>query len=307
MFRIFPQSNLNLIFAEFEKGNLEDAKIPVSQRTQLLNNPCYKLVRKPLFATLFWWMHARSGPLSDLRVRRAINLAIDRSHFVNVVRQNRFDEAHSLIPEGMFAYNPKLPQNTYDVEKAKQLLADAGYPGGQGLPPLELWSGVANHASRQDNQALKDSLAVIGIEVTLHEAKAWKAYYNKVVGKRPGSLARSAWFPSLPDPDDVLRALFHSQSKFNRGRYNNPQVDDLLEKARNELDESKRIDLYRNAEKLIIADVPTINLVHYKFERLFHPYVHGITTNSLGEPYMPMKTIWLDTARNGLPKTAETK
>ncbi|WP_143310191.1 ABC transporter substrate-binding protein, partial [Candidatus Entotheonella palauensis] len=299
---------LILIFDEFKKGNLEDSKIPeVAQRTQLLNNPCYKSVRKSLFATLFWWMDSRDGPLSDPRVRRAIHLAIDRSHFVKVVRQNRFDEAHSLIPEGMFAYNPELPKNIYDVEQAKELLAAAGYPGGQGMPPLELWSAVDTPASQKDHQAIKDDLAAIGIHVTLHAAQTWKQYSRNVLGKRPGILARNAWFPSLPDPDDVLYALFHSQSKFNRGHYHNQKVDELLEKAREEWDDSKRIGLYREAEKLIIADVPTINLVHYKFEHLFQPYVHGVHANSLGEHYIPMKTIWLDTAQHGLSKTAKSE
>jgi hypothetical protein len=64
--------------------------------------------------------------------------------------------------------------------------------------------------------------------------------------------------------------------------------------------------LYREAEKLIIADVPTINLVHYTFERLFHPYVHGVNASSLDEHYIPMKTIWLDMAQHGFPQTAKT-
>jgi ABC-type transport system substrate-binding protein len=128
-----------------------------------------------------------------------------------------------------------------------------------------------------------------------------------VFGKRPGRIFRYAWYPSMPDPDEVLYALFHSKSEFNRCHYHNETVDRLLEKGRDELDDSKRIDLYREAEKLIIADVPTINLVHYTFERLFHPYVHGVSANSLGEHYIPMKTIWLDTVQHGLSQTTRTE
>jgi ABC-type transport system substrate-binding protein len=111
----------------------------------------------------------------------------------------------------------------------------------------------------------------------------------------------------MPDPDDVLYVLFHSQGEFNRAQYHNQTVDRLLEKARGELDSSKRISLYREAEELIMADAPTINLVHYTFERLFHDYVRGVSANPLGEHYIPMKTIWLATVQHGSPKTATSE
>lgn len=307
VFRIFPKAPLEVIFAEFEQRRLEDAKIPVERRDQLLDDPRYQHIRMPILQTLFLWMDYREGPLRDLRVRRAINLAIDRSHLVDHIRKGRFAESHGFIPPGMFAYNPHLPTYTYDVAQAKQLLAEAGYPDGRGMPPLELWSSVASPTSMDDHQSIKNFLATIGIDVTLRTAQTWEAYVNQVLGKRPGIIFRYAWYPSMPDPDDVLYVLFHSQGEFNRGHYHNQAVDRLLEQARGELDNSKRIGLYREAEELIMADVPTINLVHYTFERLFHDYVHGVSANSLGEHYIPMKTIWLATVQHGFPKTAKSE
>ncbi len=111
----------------------------------------------------------------------------------------------------------------------------------------------------------------------------------------------------MSHPDDILYVPFHSRGEFNWGHYNNQKVDRLLEKAWGEWDDSKQIDLYREAEKLIIEDVPIINLVHYTFERLFCPYVHGVNANSPGEHYTLMKTTWLDTAQYGFPKTAQTE
>jgi len=111
----------------------------------------------------------------------------------------------------------------------------------------------------------------------------------------------------MPEPDDVLYRLFHSKSEFDRGHYNHEKVDRLLDNTRNALDDSKRMDLYREAEKLMIADEPTKHLVHCTFERLFHPRVHDVNANSLGEHEMPMQTIWLDTAQHDLAKTAKTE
>jgi len=303
VFRIFPKAPLEAMFAEFEAQRLEDAKVPVERLEQLLEDARYQRISIPTFQTLFLWMDYREGPLRDRRVRQAINLAIDRSYLVQTLRKGRFREAHTIIPPGMFAYNPQLPGNTYDVDKAKQLLADAGYPGGAGMPPLELWSSVESTVSVNDHRAIQDFLAKIGIEVQLRTASTWKEYVNQVFGQQPGSIFRYSWYPSIPDPDEMLYMLFHSQSKFNRAHYYNEQVDRLLEKGRGELDDSERIGLYREAEKLIIADVPTINLVHYTFERLFQPYVHGVNANSLGEHYIPMKTIWLDAAQYGFLRT----
>lgn len=306
-YRIFPGADLQAIFDEFEKGHLDDAKVLVPKRQQLKNDPRFQFVRQPLLATLFLWMDYREGPLRDVRVRRAINLAIDRSHIVKDIRKNRFAEAHGVLPPGLLAYNPELPAHAYDVEKAKQLLIDAGYPGGKGLPPLEFWSSVKGPTPKLEHEAIKGFLAQIGIQLDVKTAKSWKQFSSEILGKRPGIMFRYAWYASFPDPDEFLYVLFHSKGPYNRGHYSNPEVDRLLEKARFESDDLKRIDLYRKAEKLIIADVPTLDLVHYAFERLFHPYVRGIAANSLGESYIPMKTIWLDTAQHGYPKTARAK
>lgn len=155
-YRIFSGADLDAIFEEFEQGHVEDAKIPVSKREGLKSDPRYQYIRQPLLATLFLWMDYREGPLRDVRVRRAINLAIDRSHIVEGIRKNRFAQAHGVLPPGMLAYNPELPAYAYHVEKAKQLLADAGYPGGKGMPPLELWSAVKGSTPKQEHQAIRD-------------------------------------------------------------------------------------------------------------------------------------------------------
>ena len=304
LFRIFHKAPIKEIFDEFAANRLEDTSVLPDQRAQLIHDPRYQYVHRPTFQTLFLWFDYREGPWRDVRVRRAIDLAIDRSYFLHTLRNQAFTEADSLIPPGMFAYNPQLPKRAYDVDTAKQLLAEAGYPGGRGIPPLELWSGVESYVAVDDHKAIKQFLAAIGIEAQLRTAPTWKAYLNEVLGKRPGSLMRLAWFPEMPDPDNVLYALFHSQSQFNRGGYRNADVDRLLEQARDEPDDAKRVDLYREAEKLIMADVPIINLLHYPFERLLHKYVRGVKASSLGITYIPMRTIWLDTAQHDVPKMA---
>ncbi|PON19905.1 hypothetical protein C2W62_00385 [Candidatus Entotheonella serta] len=260
----------------------------------------YKKIDKPLFVTVFLWIASQEGPLSDPRVRRAINLAIDRSYLVHDLRKGRFSEAQGFLPQGMLAHNPDLLGYAYDVDKAQQLLAEAGYPGGHGMPRLELWSPAKKSATAvNEHEAIKDNLAAIGISLDLRTMDTWKQYKREILdGKRPGILFRTGWYHNFPDPDDILYPLFYSKSAYNRGQYHNSEVDRLLEMARSEVDSSKRLVLYRKAEKLIMEDAPTVNLVHYKFEYLTHPYVHGFQPNSLGEHFIPMKTVWLDVTQH---------
>jgi peptide/nickel transport system substrate-binding protein len=114
------------------------------------------------------------------------------------------------------------------------------------------------------------------------------------LGKRPGAMYRYSWFADFSDPNNFLFSLFHSQSPDNYANYSNPAVDHLLEQARSEGDYLKRIALYRQAEVLIMADAPVVNLMYYTGEYLFQPYVQGIELNALGGQYIPMKKIWLD-------------
>jgi peptide/nickel transport system substrate-binding protein/oligopeptide transport system substrate-binding protein len=206
----------------------------------------------------------------------------------------------------MPGYNPELPGYDYNPARARELLAEAGYPGGRGLPPLELWSSVVAPTALAEHEAIKRDLQHVGITVDLHTAQSWKQF-TELLGKRPGAMYRYAWHADFPDPDNFLYTLFHSQSANNYANYNNPAVDQLLEQARREVDDLQRLQLYRQAEQLIMADAPTINLVYVAFEHLFQPYVHGIELNALGVWHIPMEKIWLDTAHGAFPRAAKSE
>jgi peptide/nickel transport system substrate-binding protein/oligopeptide transport system substrate-binding protein len=104
---------------------------------------------------------------------------------------------------------------------------------------------------------------------------------------------RLAWYSDIPDPDNFLYPLLHSQSKTNRTFYRNARVDQLLEEARSETDYLQRIQLYRQVEQIVLQDAPWINQHHRVFEYLYQPYVRGVETSPLGAHYIPMKKIWL--------------
>jgi peptide/nickel transport system substrate-binding protein/oligopeptide transport system substrate-binding protein len=305
-YRIFAADDRRAILAEFEKGNLEDVKIPAEERQRLIDNPRYRFFRKPILATLFLWLNTRHAPLNNPKVRQAINYAINRDTINSTIRKNRFVQARGILPPGLPGYNPELAGYTYNPARARQLLAEAGYPEGKGLPPLELWSSVVSPTALAEHQAIKRDLQRIGIRVELHTTESWKQFTG-LLGKRPRAMYRYAWYADFPDPDNFLFVLFHSQSANNFANYSNPEVDRLLEQAQREVDDLKRLQLYRQAEALITADAPTVNLVYYTFEHLFQPYVRGIELNALGERHIPMKKIWLDQTHHAFPKTAKSE
>jgi peptide/nickel transport system substrate-binding protein len=289
-------TNYQSILAEFEKGALEDVDLTLTSQagTPLSSDPRFRFVRKPLLTTTFLWLNTSHGPLSKREVRQAINYAINREAMISTIREDRHVQARGILPLGMPGYNPDLGDYAYNLSRARQLLAEAGYPEGKNLPPIELWTGSKHTAVLQEQEAIKRDLEHLGISVELFTAENWKQFATEVLGKRPGAMSRYSWFADFPDPDNFLFSLFHSQSPDNYANYSNPAVDHLLEQARSEGDYLKRIALYRQAEVLIMADAPVVNLMYYTQECLFQPYVQGIELNALGWQYIPIKKIWLD-------------
>lgn len=298
--------NAQEILTEFEQGRLEEAELPAQDRQRLIADSRFQFFRKPFLATLFLWMNTHEGPLSNRKVRQAINYAIDREMINNTIRKKSVVQAQGILPLGMPGHNPDLQGYSYDVLRAKQLLAEAGYPEGQGFPHLEIWTSTAAKTALDEHEEIKRNLEHLGLVVELKTADSWKHFQTTILGKRPGALYRHAWFADFPDPDNFLSVLFHSQGPTNYANYKNPEVDQLLEQAQREHNDARRIELYRHAEALIVADAPTVNLVYYTLERLFQPYVRGIVLNALGEPYIPMKKVWLDTPHHDSPMPAQT-
>jgi peptide/nickel transport system substrate-binding protein/oligopeptide transport system substrate-binding protein len=243
---------------------------------------------------MFLWLEMRDGPLSNHKVRQAINYGINREAINSTIWQNRFVQARGVLPLGMPGYNPDMGGYPYNLARARQLLVEAGHPEGKDLPPLELWTSATSIEVLQEHEAIKRDLEHLGLKVELFTAESWQYYKTSVLGKRPGAMYRYSWHADFPDPDNFLFSLFHSQSLDNYANYSNAALDRLLEQARGEGDYLKRIELYRQIEALIMADAPVVNLVYYTYEMLFQSYVQGIESNPLGVRYMPMKKIWLD-------------
>jgi peptide/nickel transport system substrate-binding protein/oligopeptide transport system substrate-binding protein len=289
VYRIFPGEDFEAIYSEFQRGQLEDSPLPY-RRIPPSPNQIY--VKRLMFSVRFYGLNRRLKPLDDRRVRQALIHAIDRTAVIEEAFLGRYVLARGVLPPGTQGYNPKLQGYAYDPGKARELLAEAGYPGGRGLPPVAIWSSVKDRVLVEHAQ-LKRYLENVGFRPEFHYETDWPKFSRLLAdGKLPVFLY--AWFADVPDPDNFLTKLFHSKSSRNFFGYANPIVDDLLARARNEADLQRRVELYRRAEQAILDEAPIIPFWHYTYERLFQPYVRSVEVNGLGDPYIPLRKIWLD-------------
>jgi oligopeptide transport system substrate-binding protein len=291
-YKIYPGTPLEKMFASFESGGLEDTMIPASELDRVQANGRYQFFRRPMLGVRFFGFNTSEGPLANRLVRQAFNYAIDREAMAREINKNRYRAGQSFLPPGTYGYDPQFKPYPFDPGQAKMLLTKAGYPGGKGLPVFQVWSSVKATNNEQEHDAIKKYLADIGIRVEFQYNTNWPSFNSLVYdGKLP--IFRYGWVADVPEPDNFLYRLFHSQSRNNLTRYRNEQVDRLLDQARGEQNYLKRIQLYRQAEKLIMEDSPVIPLSYYSYEQLFQAYVQSIEVSALGDPYIPMRKIWL--------------
>ena len=203
--------------------------------------------------------------LSDSKVRRALSISIDRQSIVDNVTKAGQVAAHGIVAKGIIDPDGKdyADKTSYfeangNVEEAKKLLAEAGYPEGRGLPTITLmYNPESGNADMM--QAIQGMWKKIGVNTEL-KSQEWKTFLNNRVQKNY-LIARNGWIADYADPMAFLD-MFVSTSEQNDSGYNNPAFDNLIDTAKKELDSKKRFDLMHQAEDLLIKDMPVIPLYY---------------------------------------------
>lgn len=291
-YKIFPGHQRDAMLATFETGGLEDTDIPASDLERVQNNGRYQFVRRPILGVRFFGFQTSEGPLANRMVRQAINHAVNREAIARDINKDRYRPGRGFLPPGTYGYDPQFRPYPFDPQRARALLARAGYPGRKGLLVLQFWSSVKSADIEREHEAIKRHLADVGIRAEFQYHTNWPEFKAMVQeGKLP--IFRWGWVADVPEPDNFLYNLFHSRGRTNLTSYQNAHVDRLLDRARAEPIYLKRLELYREAEKLIMEDAPILPLNYYSYERVFQPYVRSVEVSALGDPYIPMRKIWL--------------
>src|SRR5262249_40774268 len=213
-------------FAQFIKGNLEEAIIPSERTDAILADPQYgkyHFVRKPSLSLLFIGFNTRLKPFDDKRVRQAFNYAVDKERIVSEITKMGSIPAVGALPPGMPGYDPDLHGYTYNPTKARQLLAEAGYPDGTGLPVLQLWTTSKAESTKAELAAYQQYLAQLGVQIEIQVAPNWPSF-EAMIREQKLPMFRMAWYADIPDPDNFFSPLLRSSSAGYYRFYDNPQM-----------------------------------------------------------------------------------
>jgi len=290
VYRIFPDEGAGAMFDEFKRGRLEDSPVPMQDYPKLLTSGSWMHVKRPMFSVRFLGFNTRVKPWSDPRVRQALTYALDREAIVQEATRGRFVLARGILPPGTLGYNPRLTGYAYDPARARELLTQAGFPEGRGLAPLTVCATVK---LEPEHSLMTRYLAAVGVKTEFRYVSDWTQFQKLLTDGQCPSF-QYAWFADVPEPDNFLNKLFHSKSPRNYTGYANPQLDEILMRARTDRDDPRRVELYRRAEQMVLDDAIVIPFFHYTYERVFQPYVKSIEVSGLGDPYIPFRKIWLE-------------
>ena len=212
-------------------------------------------------------------PFDDLKVRQAFSLAFDREKYIDVVLSGIGLPAVGPFPPGLPGYDTTLEGLTYDPTRARQLLNESKYAGN--LPSIIYTDGGSGSDIGGDVAALAQMWQQnLGITITVENLEPDK-YSDLVHAGQHGQIFSGGWCADYPDPENFADALFHTGAQQNQSNYSNPELDKLLEDARVEQDTTKRIPLYQQAQRLIVADAPVLFTTHGLSYVLVKPYLQG--------------------------------
>ena len=297
VFRVIPAEATR--FNEYAAGQLDVSDIPTGRCRALQADPKLKadVAIWPTLGTSALRFNVERAPFTDARVRRAIAHAIDPAIIVNRVLEGCVAPAQGIVPPVLAGWTATAKRLPLDRERARSLLAEAGFPGGRGLGPLAYHFNTGD-LNQRIAEALQAQLKEVGVALELRRLD-WAAHI-KVVDDGSAGFFRQGWIADYPDPENFLTVLFHSKNAGaagNTSRYRNPKLDRLFDEADAMSSGPARDKRYAEAEQIVLDDAVWISLYHYTSRALIKPYVKGLersAQSSAPEFLAPLRKVWLD-------------
>jgi peptide/nickel transport system substrate-binding protein len=231
---------------------------------QLENNPKVTLLKQVGAHVWYLGINNQKKPFDDKRVRQALNYAVNKEAIVRDVLKGTGSLSAGPVLPGTWSADTGLKPYPYDPERAKKLLAEAGYPAGFTTSMWVPESGSGMQSPVAMATVMQSNLKAVGVNVTLQTFE-WGAFIAKLRSKEQELFALS-WMAGNEDPDMVMYPLLHSSQWTpggpNRALYKNDKFDDLLHQARLTTDQAKRAELYRQAQRILADDPPWIFVDH---------------------------------------------
>lgn len=274
-----PTTDVNTVVRQFQAGETDwvtsSSNLPASLVEIWKHRPEY--YAEPYLGTYYFRMNVTRPPLNDARVRKALSLAIDRVTLTERVTRAGEVASSGFVPRNMPGYSG-VKGHDFNPGEAKRLLAEAGYPGGTGFPPLELLFNT-NELHRIVTQALQQMWKQhLGVEVTLTNVE-WKVYLSRMK-ELDYQIARAGWIGDYVDPNTFLD-MWITGGGNNQTGWSNARYDALIRQAAETVDPEARMKVLQAAETILVRDDPPIapvftyvskGLIRRDFEG-FHPNI----------------------------------
>lgn len=238
----------------------------------------------PQFLVNYVGFNTTKPPFDDRQVRRAFVMALDRDGLNEIVYQGKVDTAKGLLPPGLPGYNEALEGLPYDPVAAKAALDGSRYAG-DAFPEVVFTTSGFGGVPANLQFMIDEWRRNLGVTVEVRTLEPEAYYY--ALANEVDNLFDYGWIADYPDPQNFLDVLLHSTSVDNNvGGYSNPVFDSLIEDARTERDQARRMALYQEAEKVLVEDAAIIPLYHAPDYVLTKPYVRGFSIGPLGIPIL---------------------
>jgi oligopeptide transport system substrate-binding protein len=294
---------------EFKNGNIDDCyRIPTELTQSVMNEdgtltPEYSkfvLQRKNAYAIQYYGFLTSGKVFNNPKVRQAFNYAIDRDRIIKYVLKGvGVSATHGIVPPSMPGYDiNNIKGYSYDFEKAKQLLSEAGYPDGKGFPEVTLNINEGGGRNTQIMEALQDMIKKLGVPIKVQTLQFAQHLDNIDAGR--SDFYRLGWVADYPDPENFLNLFYGKnipqnpadKSPINSFRWKNATYDELFEKALKISDRTERYKIYQQAEQIAVGEAPMLFIFYDVDLRLVQSYIRGYALDPMHR--VNMRYTWLD-------------
>ncbi len=276
----YPTENITTEERMFRAGQLHYSGIPSDKIQAYSQSDDPSLRIQPYLGVYFYRLNVDKPQLSDKRVRRALGMTINRDQLVSQITKGGQIPAYAITPPGTMGYYPESDL-TFDPEGAKKLLAEAGYPNGEGFPTTEILYNTSE-GHRKIAVALQQMWKKhLNIDVVLLNQE-WKVYLD-TVSNHHYEIARAGWIGDYVDPNNFLD-MFLCNGGNNRTRWCNPEYDQIiLQQVPKAKTHQQRLELFQKAETILLDEMPVIPIYISTSNNLVHSTVKNFGRNILNQ------------------------
>ncbi|HEX7002958.1 MAG TPA: glutathione ABC transporter substrate-binding protein [Trueperaceae bacterium] len=289
-YRIIPEAATRVALLETDEADII-LRVTPDEAKRLAQNPEIKLETTPTARAMFMAINMTREPFDDKRVRQAINHAVNVREIITALFGEEVPQLDSPLAPGVFGYNPTRTYE-FDPERARELLAEAGYEAGD--ISIDLWSPSGRYV--QDAtvaQAVAQQLEAFGFDVNLRLFGDFSEYIEVAFVEDRGDMMLLGWSPSTLEAEGGLYQILHGDhaNKFaNNSGFDNPEFNRLIEEARSMTSEEDRLAAYAQAQEIVMEEAPWLFLYPQPVITAMRANVHDVVI--LPSEHLVLREAW---------------